>query len=693
MEIEEDKDNESTFNDFQRLNPATHSDRVYSEMKNGKRKRKQRSGSSSISDGGYDKNGYIINEDNTKRVGEAQGVSFLNTSSTKNISDSEIIEDSTNQSKKSIPNSSLVFPVAVDSIDKNVVFNCDNFEQCNSDSSVNSLSLNTNSTYIDTMANVPELHAAHEHLEMVQLAQDRSELLRLQETIENAELDASFKSDLDADPLRDSFEDARPTPSSVTLPSLSSKVNSAVPINGMKTVLHHQSVACAKRRKRSSQKHKEKVNVARAIESSYDEWSSGALLRDTHDVSDESEEYFTSDIQAAIIYEAKELVNDALKAEAAKDELRRQEEWKENKSSKPDQVQHVFTLPQPTSGKERRAAKRANLELEAAISKAINPEPYYLCFEANFSKETQARVLNAETKQQLFKLQETRSALDSGATVNIGEVDTYLKDYSTKGRIPIQSFSGNISWSLGCGTSFGHCVDINNKKIDLIILQVHNIGGGSDHDLLSISLFLDANFSFHLTPTICTMVTPEGNVINLERSGGLIFLKWFKTVKTGLTNDDNGIIKPYHKSQTALHDRDCESLVNKDVISEATPNSHCGFSAVPTIRTSPTESCCYLQMLETTNDVLENSVEESALWPLPSKEEKSDVSTNTEVQSSIKFPQSGPFNTGNPTCASRGNSELISKFQKKKLDPDGFGQPEHSPLQQCSLGCRKAQVW
>jgi len=667
-------------NDFQWSNPIKFKNRVEAETKNGKRK--HGAGSSSIP--GYDfiTNRYVINDENAKRVGGVKQVSFLNTSSSNDISHSDSIEVSDNQSKKPPPNSSLVLPVAVDSIDKNVVFNCDNFEQCNSDSSVDSLSSITNPTYIDTMANVPELHAVHEHLEMVQLAQDRGELLRLQEAIENAELDASFKSESVVDPPRDSSEDARPSSSSALLHSSSSnETHRSIPISGIKSVLHHQIAAVAKKRKRFSRKQKEKVNTARVIESSYDEWESGALLRERVDVSDEPEEYFTSEIQAAIIYEAKELVNDALKAEAAKEEVRRQEEWKENKSSKPDPVHHVFTLSSPKTGKEHRAAKRAYRELEEAISKALNPDsdPYYLCFEANFSKDTEARVLNAESKQYLFKLQETRSALDSGATINIGEVDTYLKDFSTKGRIPIQSFSGKVSWSLGCGTSFGHCVDINNKKIDLIIPQMHDIGGGSDHDLLSISRFLDAKFSFHLTPTSSTMVTPEGNIINLERSGGLIFLKWFKTVKTDCINknDKDFISQPYHKSQAALFTEEFDSPNFSDVISEATSSSDTSdSSAVPTTRTSPTESCCYLQMLETTKDILKSSIEASTLRPLPSLVGKSVASTEMEVQ----HLQTESLDTDNATVVTSQQREHFCQPHGSSIPVDLAIQSTH----QCS---------
>lgn len=63
------------------------------------------------------------------------------------------------------------------------------------------------------------------------------------------------------------------------------------------------------------------------------------------------------------------------------------------------------------------------------------------------------------------------------------------------------------------------------------------MGAGAKHDLLSVSRFLDAGYAFEFNHDVgmwagpCRMKTPEGHRIDLERRGGLIWLKWRKCVE------------------------------------------------------------------------------------------------------------------------------------------------------------------
>jgi len=167
------------------------------------------------------------------------------------------------------------------------------------------------------------------------------------------------------------------------------------------------------------------------------------------------------------------------------------------------------------SGGARRQVRR-----EARMASSAT-EPKYMAFDA-FEDASSARSMVVS--------QETYSAVDTGTTVTIAKADgTQLESFDPQSALRIMGFNGSTTRSQGTGVLVGFAKDRQGRQIELRVPNAHLIKGAPS-DLLSVSSLVALGYSFHFTPQVSYIVTPQGDIVDLIVKKGLYWLKWEKPI-------------------------------------------------------------------------------------------------------------------------------------------------------------------
>lgn len=181
----------------------------------------------------------------------------------------------------------------------------------------------------------------------------------------------------------------------------------------------------------------------------------------------------------------------------------------------------VVPPPARLSGGERRLAlKPFNTSLGEEFCMAIEP----------FGKNNfKSKIFSSALKDSFVEFVKTESAIDSGASVTIAQMDTHLEQFCTSKSIPIRAFNNAVTRSSGSGIIYGYVKDDSGNDILLSVPNSHKVGEAS-MDLISASSLVDNNYAFMLRKSDSFLLTPDWTRVPLQRKHGLFWLTWYKAV-------------------------------------------------------------------------------------------------------------------------------------------------------------------
>jgi hypothetical protein len=196
------------------------------------------------------------------------------------------------------------------------------------------------------------------------------------------------------------------------------------------------------------------------------------------------------------------------------------------------------------SGGARRQVRR-----EARMASSAT-EPKYMAFEA-FEDASSARSMVVS--------QEMYSAVDTGTTVTIAKADgTQLESFDPQSALRIMGFNGSTTRSQGTGVLVGFAKDRQGRQIELRVPHAHLIKGAPS-DLLSVSSLVALGYSFHFTPQVSYIVTPQGDIVDLIVKKGLYWLKWDRPI------DPSAARRPVKAGGAAAAEDEIQGISGNDI--------------------------------------------------------------------------------------------------------------------------------
>mmetsp|Transcript_33558 Transcript_33558/g.39430 ORF Transcript_33558/g.39430 Transcript_33558/m.39430 type:complete len:435 (+) Transcript_33558:282-1586(+) len=169
-------------------------------------------------------------------------------------------------------------------------------------------------------------------------------------------------------------------------------------------------------------------------------------------------------------------------------------------------------------------------------------ESVYVAIESDSKKhKKKSSAIPGKMYDEFFEWIETDSIVDGGATISIAKLNSLIQDFCESKSVDIKAFDSKITRSMGSGTIFGIMKSVDGDDILLKVPNTHKVSG-ADKDLISQNTLLDNGYEFHYTKKFCYMMTPEQEMVRLDRRAGLFWLKWYKAVDKRVqpsTNSDD----------------------------------------------------------------------------------------------------------------------------------------------------------
>jgi hypothetical protein len=119
-----------------------------------------------------------------------------------------------------------------------------------------------------------------------------------------------------------------------------------------------------------------------------------------------------------------------------------------------------------------------------------------------------SKIFSSALKDSFVEFVKTESAIDSGASVTIAQMDTHLEQFCTSKSIPIRAFNNAVTRSSGSGIIYGYVKDDSGNDILLSVQNSHKVGEAS-MDLISASSLVDNNYAFMLRKSDSFLLTPD----------------------------------------------------------------------------------------------------------------------------------------------------------------------------------------
>jgi hypothetical protein len=184
-----------------------------------------------------------------------------------------------------------------------------------------------------------------------------------------------------------------------------------------------------------------------------------------------------------------------------------------------------YRCPEPekfTGGALRKARRLMNVARGQPMCLAVQP--------FKEGEKCESKLMTAELENEFVEYVAVKSAVDSGATITITDMNTHLEDFCASKSIPIRAFNNAVTRSGGSGTILGIAQSGDGKDVFLEVPNAHRVDS-APMDLISADALTKQGYCFVLLDKGSCLFTPQLECIPLEHKNGLFWLRWFKAVK------------------------------------------------------------------------------------------------------------------------------------------------------------------